>query len=292
MSKTGKILVSGASGFIGSNLVPKLCFHNYQVVAITRSKDISKFFQHENLKWISSEDMILSEDILKSCDTLIHLASAGVDQEENYNLVELFKVNVINSYKLILNCLNQGFKRIIYIGSCFEYGYMPNIKGKPLSVYDALMPKDQYSATKAALTSLLYPLTKYFKSEIRIIRAFNIYGPNEKENRLYPTLMQSIKDKREVSITKGSQKKYFTPVSFLVDSIIRILKKKPKESYFSLENLGGGKLLSVIEFTKTLFKQNHLNFKQFLKFDKKSREGEASILSPNLNERFEISNKN
>ena len=104
-------------------------------------------------------------------------------------------------------------------------------------------------------------------------------------------LSMSIKYKREVSITKGSQKKYFTPVSFLVDSIIRILKKKPKESYFSLENLGGGKLLSVIEFTKTLFKQNHLNFKQFLKFDKKSREGEASILSPNLNERFEISNK-
>lgn len=291
MYKSRKILISGSSGFIGSNLLPKLCIENYQIIAITRSKDISKFFQHENLKWISSDDMIISEDILKSCDTLIHLASAGVDQEENYNLVELFKVNVINSYQLILNCLNQGFKRIIYIGSCFEFGYMANIKGKPLSVYDALMPKDQYSATKAALTSLLYPLTKYFKSEIRIIRAFNIYGPNEKENRLYPTLMQSIKYKKEVSITKGSQKKYFTHVSCLVDSIIRILKKKPKESYFSLENLGGGKLLSVIEFTKTLFKQNHLNFKQFLKFDKKSREGEASILSPNLNERFEISNK-
>ncbi len=282
----GNILISGSSGFIGSNLLPKLCIQSSQIFAITTSNNSSKLFKHEKIKWIFSENMNVPENVLKSCDTLIHLASSGVNPDEKNDLIDIFNANVNNSYRLILNCLNNGFKRIIYIGSCFEYGQMANIKKDKLSVYDALMPKDQYSATKAALTALLYPLSNYFNSEIRIIRAFNIYGPHESENRLYPTLMKSISSKTIISITKGEQKKYFTPVEVLVDSIINLLKQKPKENYFLLENLGGGKLLSVIEFARLIFKKNNLKFEDYVKCDKKSRKGEPSIITPELNQKF------
>ncbi len=287
MAKLENILISGSSGFIGSNLLPKLCKEFSKVFAITTTKDSSKFFQHENLIWIFSKEMIVPEDVLKSCDTLIHLASAGVNQDKKYDLFDLFNSNVNNSYKLIINCLDNGFKRIIYVGSCFEYGHMANIKNDKLSVYDALMPKDQYSATKAALTALLYPLTNIYETEIRIIRAFNIYGPNEKINRLYPTLMNAIKFKKVISITKGQQKKYFTPVETIVESILDIVKTQPKNNYFCLENQGGGKLMSVIEFAKSIFNDSNLDFNDLVKCTKKSRKGEPEIMAPNLIKKFQ-----
>lgn len=286
ISKLEDILISGCSGFVGSNLIPKICNEKRKVFAITTSKNKPKIFKKENIKWIFSENMDVPENILKSCDTLVHLASSGVNQDKKYELLDLFNSNVNNSYKLILNCLRNGFKRVIYIGSCFEYGQMANIKQDHLSVYDALMPLDQYSATKAALTTLLYPLSNYFNAEIRIIRAFNVYGPHEKENRLYPTLMRSIRNKEIVSITKGEQKKYFTPVEFLVDSIIEILRMKPKQNYFLLENLGGGKLLTVFEFAKYIFDKHNLKLEDYVRCDKNTRTGEPSIITPELNQKF------
>tara|TARA_B100000886_G_C20423240_1_gene492597 strand:+ start:2760 stop:3629 length:870 start_codon:yes stop_codon:yes gene_type:complete len=283
----GKILVSGASGFIGSNLIPYLCSKNKEIVALTTSKNKKKIFSHDKLYWIYSKELKVPSDILRTCDTLIHLASAGVNQNIEDDLVDIFKANVVNSYDLILSCLNSGFKRIIYIGSCFEYGHMASVKKNNLNVHDALMPQTQYSATKAALTALLYPLTNYFNAEIRIIRAFQIYGPNENPDRLYPTIMKAIKTKKAVEITSGTQLKYFIPVENLIFSISKILNNPPKPNYFVLENQGDGRLMTVIDFAKSLFKDSDLKFDDLVKCKKKSRKGEPKVIAPDLNEKFQ-----
>ncbi len=283
----GRILVSGPSGFIGSNLLLNLCTKK-KIVALTTSDKKKDFFKHDNIEWIHSKELKVQEDILKTCDTLIHLASAGVNQNIEHELVDIFKTNVVSSYDLILNCLKSGFKRIIYIGSCSEYGYMASKKKGNLNVYDALMPANQYAATKAALTALLYPLTNYFDTEIRIIRAFQIYGPNENPERLYPTIIKAIKTKKVVEITSGTQLKYFIPVENLISSITKILDIPAKPNYFVLENQGGGELMSVIEFAKSLFNDSKLNFDDLVKCTKKSRKGEPKIIAPDLNDKFQL----
>ena len=274
-----RVLVTGSTGFVGRNLVPRLV-DEFEVFA--HSKSQRHYPELLGASLISGNLSEISTELLENTESIIHLASNGVNQDVDYDIQDLYMSNVHEPYKMIINALNANVKRILYISSCFEFGYTAISKGR-LSVEYALMPQTQYAATKAALTTLLYPLCNYYNADIYNIKAFNLYGPHEKYNRLYPSVKRAIKKRQVLDITHGSQVKYFSHVDTIVDRMIEILKTPHKGSYYCLENHSRGQEMSVYTFVRSLFEEAGLNPSEYIRRSKVSRPNEPQFLTPQLN---------
>lgn len=274
-----KIFVTGSTGFIGKNLIPRLLASDFSVVSLVRPGSSSEAVLGTHLLYSKLNEV--TSNHFFDIDCLIHLASSSVNQDEQNDLMDVFTTNVVDSYSLFLAALNAGVKKIIYVSSCFEYGYSAlNSPGK-LSVRTALMPQTQYAATKAAFSTLLYPLCNYYNSDIYNLRAFNLYGPHERDNRLYPAIQQSIKSNSELHITHGSQIKYFSHVSSIVEKIIDLVDEPLRGSYFKLEHHGCGEEKSVYTFARSFFDKAGKNV-SLIKRTKPSRVNEPQVLTPDL----------
>jgi nucleoside-diphosphate-sugar epimerase len=281
-----KCLVTGSQGFVGKNLIPQLLKDGHDLLCITSK--LKQVCKHPAIKYHVSELSAIDSSLFQDVDALIHLAAAGVDQNTMVDLHEAFQINVVDSYKVILNALTAGVRRIIYISSCFEYGLSALNNKSGLGVYDALLPQNQYAATKAALTTLLIPLCNYFPCSITILRTYNLYGDYERPTRLYPSIVKAIQDRQPLHITHGSQVKYFCHVSNLVEYISNNLRLPLQTYSLTLESLGGGSTKSVYTFAKELFEDSNIDPILFIKRTKKSRANEPQVLIPNLDSRLHV----
>ena len=117
-----KVIVSGATGFIGRNLIPILVDKGYEVIVIGRNINKAKSFDWFNdIRFITYD--LNDKNELKRIDGangLIHLAWQGL---QNYDSSIHSKINSPNSYRFIKSLLNKGIKQILVSGSCAEYGY-------------------------------------------------------------------------------------------------------------------------------------------------------------------------
>ena len=169
--------MTGATGFIGSNLLKALDNGNNQIFCTTRKIDKSRIISSPNIYWLEGNINSNWTKELEKSEILIHLAATGVTENKN-NWQKCFEVNMNQSLDLLLNAGKSKVRRIICIGSGFEYGqstaryeYIPS---------DApLEPQYAYPASKAALSSAAWGIGVEYKIEMVILRPFYIYGPGE-----------------------------------------------------------------------------------------------------------------
>ena len=116
-----KVIVTGASGFIGRYLIPILLKNNYEVVAISRdSKKCNTFDWYPYVKFYSID---ISKEIknleIEPNTSLIHLSW---DKLPNYNNLFHIEENFPNNYKFIKYLVSKGVNQVLVTGTCFEYG--------------------------------------------------------------------------------------------------------------------------------------------------------------------------
>ena len=180
------ILISGASGFFGKNFINFATKKGHNIYAISRYKQK----QIKNVKWIvGSFDKNYQE--FKKCEVLIHFASAGVD-DRNLPYKKAFNINVTKSSKFLINAAKAGCLKWIIIGSSSEYGKILKL-GKPINVNSKRFPICNYGKTKSKFTDIAKILSKKFNSQCRIMRTFPVYGLEENNKRLVPSLLTAIK---------------------------------------------------------------------------------------------------
>lgn len=228
------ILVTGASGFLGRNLMMKLSknkkFTIYGLIHSSKKNLIKK----KNIHYIKGDISKLRElkKILnKDFNYIINLAG---------NINHRSKTETYNShYKGLQNLIKvievKKIKLFIQIGSSLEYG-----KTKaPHYEYSKCKPNSYYGKSKFLASKLVQ---KKFKKFI-ILRLYQVYGPHQKKNRLVPIIIDSCKKNISFACTDGSQLRDFLFVDDFVQLILKILKiKKLKNGVF---NVGCGKPISV-----------------------------------------------
>jgi len=121
-----KILVTGATGFVGNQIIKQLLEnYNHQIVATAIEDEI---FVKNNFSWFSNVRYIAQNldekddnyfDFFEHPDLIIHLSWAGLP-----NYKELFHIekNLMTNYFFIKNLVENGLKNVVCIGTCFEYG--------------------------------------------------------------------------------------------------------------------------------------------------------------------------
>ncbi len=212
-----KVLVTGASGFVGSRLVPELEAAGYEVVVAGRRRtpNVRRFHAVGDIgpgnEWNKA---------LEGVGTVIHLAArvhimrdAAVDPMEEFR-----RVNVAGTLRLAQQAIEMGVGRFVYISSIKVNGEATPL-GKPFSEKDMPAPEDPYGITKWEAEQGIEALAREAGMELVIIRPPLIYGPGVKGN--FATLINWVA--KGVPLPLGAVKenrRSFIGLDNLVDLIV------------------------------------------------------------------------
>jgi nucleoside-diphosphate-sugar epimerase len=220
-----KVLVTGATGFIGSYLIRELLkSKSNQIVATSRSIDKAK-----KSDWFSKVEYIeynfndgSGKDLFKffgKPDQLIHLAWESLS---NYNSPSHMDVIFPNHCNFIESMIAGGLIDVVVTGTCFEYGM---IEGR-LSEDMEIKPENPYAVAKDSLRRFIADLQNRHSFTYKWIRLFYMYGEGQSKTSLMYLLDKAIQDKdKEFNMSGGEQLRDFSPIDKVVRNISLIAKQ-------------------------------------------------------------------
>ena len=238
------ILITGAAGFVGSNLTRYFVSRGIKVnIMIKRSSNtwrLNDIIKKTNVHYTDISDINNVKKIIKKIKpkTIYHLATHGGYSDQT-DLVKIKKSILDATYNLINECKKYKFNIFINTGSSSEYGF----KNKAMKESDILVPNSYYSVFKSS--SSLYCQYESLKSNIQIvtIRPFHVYGPYERSNRLIPSLIRNMLNDKKVKLVSPKVSRDMIYISDVVNFYIMVANKKNLRG--EIFNLGSGKKTTI-----------------------------------------------
>ena len=258
-----KILLTGALGFLGYQVLNELLNVNKEVYILVRKKSknlnkLKKLKKYRNLKIIYCNNFFREKKnfftkLTKNIDLVIHCAwnLDGNFMNSNKHLECL-----IGTLVFAEACIENKIKKFVGIGSCVEY----DTKKSYLSVDTKLNPSTNYSAAKIATYTALKRLFEFNKIDFLWCRVFYLYGEGEKDNRLIPYVKKMLKKNKNVDLTSGKQIRDYLDVKDAGKQIVQHSFSKKNNAV----NICSGKGLSIKEIVTSI--ADKLNKRHLLKF--------------------------
>jgi nucleoside-diphosphate-sugar epimerase len=250
-----KVLVTGASGFIGKHVISSLLKYDVEIIATSYiPKDsIKNLFWGDKVKYIEC-DLTNREinyfDYFDQPDVLIHLAWGSLP---NYRSKYHLEVNLLSNLYFINSLVNSGLPKINVIGTCLEYGMQNGCLNEGMNTY----PENPYALAKDILRRYIQELAKHSNFQFNWIRLFYIYGEGQNKNSLFGQLENAIKNKESVfNMSGGEQLRDYMPVEIVADYIIRI---SLNGQYQKIINCCSGSPISVRKLVETFLISKNIN---------------------------------
>jgi nucleoside-diphosphate-sugar epimerase len=243
------ILLTGATGFLGSHLLEALLTQGYKVTILKRSTSDTWRIDHL-LNNVSVHDNNESLELVfegKDIDTVIHLATCYRKFEDASDIEEMTKANIAFPSEVLIQGIKHGLKHFINTGSYFEY----DCSVQPVVEDASLKPFNYYASTKIAFDSILKSYRK--KLKVSTMRLFSPYGERD-NNKLIPMLIKKALNGERVDLSEGFQK--IDPV-YAADIVDAYLKCLDSDNYTGYEafNIGSGQAYSIRDIVSVIEEQ-------------------------------------
>lgn len=252
-----KIVILGAGGFIGKNLLNRLSYDiDNQILAVDRnqeclSKIIGERCSNVRACVMDFNDVDSYEKMLDGQDFLFHLVSTTVPATSNKNIPEEFRENVMNTAHLLEVCVKKKVKKVIFMSSGGTvYG---NEHVCPLKEDFSLKPINSYGVQKMTIEALLYLYKYQFGLDYKVIRLSNPYGPYQQPNGIQGVVAAFVYralHNQDIQIYgNGSVVRDYIYIDDAVNAIINItFKQNPFDTY----NVGSGIGISINQLIENI----------------------------------------
>jgi len=238
-----KILITGASGFVGSFLLNQLLEESKHEVALLLRNPLKSWRIKPLLKDVflikgSLDDPQSYQSKLNAFkpDVLVHLAWDGVEGKDRNDSVQW--KNVFNMLKLMEIANSAGVHTFVGLGSQAEYGLV----SAQIDETRETKPTSLYGASKLAASSIGQMQANIYDMRFSWLRLFSSYGPMDHPNWLIPYLINSLLDGRSPNVTLAEQVWDYIHVRDVASAIGAIIDTDTASGVF---NLGSGRAVSL-----------------------------------------------
>lgn len=268
------ILVTGAAGFIGANLVGELLKRGDKVVGVdnindyydvnlklSRLDDLNKYSNFTFIKCDIADKQVLIKifDEYKF-DVVVNLAAQAGVRYSITNPDAYIQSNLIGFYNILEACRNYPVKHLVYASSSSVYG---SNKKVPYSIEDKVdNPVSLYAATKKSNELMAHAYAKLYNIPCTGLRFFTVYGPAGRPDMAYFSFTNKLINGEKIKIFNyGNCKRDFTYIDDIVDGIIKVIGKAPSKQNgedglpippYKIYNIGNNHPENLLDFVNIL----------------------------------------
>lgn len=271
------VLVTGAAGFIGSNLVMRL-FHDFRNIRVIGVDSITDYYdvniKYERLKEIEllnrdwtfvhasiadkdAVERIFSEDRIS---VVVNLAAQAGVRYSITNPDAYVQSNLIGFYNILEACRHYEVEHLVYASSSSVYG---SNKTVPYSTDDKVdNPVSLYAATKKSNELMAHAYSKLYNIPSTGLRFFTVYGPAGRPDMAYFGFTDKLVKGETIKIFNyGNCKRDFTYVDDIVEGVVRVMQHAPEKDNgedglpippYKVYNIGNSHPENLLEFVTIL----------------------------------------
>ena len=250
-----RIVLLGATGFIGTNLTMKLAENpDHELVVAGRNRAHFQDIERcglQNVQFVSSDLTVDTnyDELFRDTDVVYHLLSSTVPTTSNRHIPEELQANVMLSANLLEACVHQGVKKVVFLSSG---GTVYGREAKcPIAEETPTNPITSYGLQKVTIEKLIYLYSYMYHLDYRIIRLSNPYGPYQRPNGVLgavTTFTYKALRGEEISVYgDGSVARDFIYIDDAVRGILQIVNGEHSHRTFNLGCGYGTSIKTVLE---------------------------------------------
>ncbi len=283
-----KVIVTGAAGFIGANLVLRLLqdepnveilgidsVNDYYDVSIKeyRLSEIKKsVLEHPECSWRFVKGNIADKELIDTLfnefkpEVVVNLAAQAGVRYSITNPDAYIEANLIGFYNILEACRHsydngaEGVKHLVYASSSSVYG---SNKKVPYSTDDKVdNPVSLYAATKKSNELMAHAYSKLYNIPSTGLRFFTVYGPAGRPDMAYFGFTNKLIKGETIEIFNyGKCKRDFTYVDDIVEGVLRVMRKAPERIFgedglpvppYKVYNIGNSNPENLLDFVQIL----------------------------------------
>ncbi len=239
-----RILVTGASGFIGSRLCLRLCRNGAEIHAVSRTRRAA---DTSCLRWWQG-DLAEIQTVRNLFHTvkpqlIFHLAGNAAAARNLELVLPTFHANLVTTVNLLTVAAEEGCRRIVLTGSLEE----------PEAGHTGVTPSSPYAASKWASSAYGRIFHELYQTPTVIARVFMTYGPGQQDLRkLIPYVILSLLQEQAPKLTTGQREVDWIYVDDVVDGLVAVAQAPDVEG--STIDLGSGSLVPIRAVVEQLVK--------------------------------------
>ena len=257
-----KIIVTGATGFVGRHLVRKLLQNGHQVIAVARNLKRAKEFE-----WFGEVDFIQADLHINYCpvidkigevDALIHLAWPGLpNYQGSFHVFQ----NLTLDMTFLKAAIGSGLSHLVVAGTCLEYGLQSGALTEDIDTH----PITPYGMAKDSLRKALQFFQREHSFTLQWMRLFYMYGEGQGSKSLLSQLDVAIDEKRQsFDMSQGTQLRDYLPIESIAE---RICAAVVNSRINGVINCSSGSPISVLDLVRRRCQERgsniHLNLGHF-----------------------------
>lgn len=271
------VLVTGAAGFIGSNLVKRL-FRDYKDIKVVGIDSVTDYYdvniKYERLKeieslnrdWTFVKASIADRDMVNDLfdkyrfSVVVNLAAQAGVRYSITNPDAYIESNLIGFYNILEACRHHEVEHLVYASSSSVYG---SNKKVPYSTDDKVdNPVSLYAATKKSNELMAHAYSKLYNIPSTGLRFFTVYGPAGRPDMAYFGFTDKLVKGETIKIFNyGNCKRDFTYVDDIVEGVVRVMQHAPEKKTgedglpippYKLYNIGNNSPENLLDFVTIL----------------------------------------
>ena len=262
MNRKKRILITGAAGFIGSNLTNSLLqMDNVQVIGLDnfddfysreqKEKNISSFISNQNFSFTEGDIRNIDDLLaLSEIDVIVHLAAKAGVRPSIKNPILYQEVNVSGTQNLLEFARQRNIKQFVFASSSSVYGINENV---PWDEEEKLMPISPYASTKLSCEMLGHVYSHLYGIRFLALRFFTVYGPAQRPDLAIHKFFNSISKGQAIPVFgDGSTSRDYTFVKDTIQGIMSAIDYD--QSDFEIINLGNHQTVTLSELIQSIEK--------------------------------------